>query len=419
MSLIKRVFLIVVDSMGCGQAPDADRFGDEGACTLATIRKSKEWSCPNLERLGLFDITGFKRGQKYYYVPGGCDCGEPDDMSDCGESTPAGVYGRLTECSAGKDTTAGHWEIAGLITPHSFPAFPDGFPDEIINEFERQTGRKVLCNKPYSGTEVIKDYGEEHLKTGALIVYTSADSVFQIAAHEEIVPPEELYRYCRIARSILKGPKYGVGRVIARPFTGTSADNFERVNAHRHDFSIVPPKDTALDLMQQAGLASIGIGKIRDIFAGKGIDEALTAPSVSNVDGMEKTIALLKEDFTGLCFVNLVETDSVYGHRRDVDGYARAVSTFDRQLGELMAGMTDSDVVMVTADHGCDPGFKGTDHTREYIPFVAYGSALNGNVDIGTRKCFGDIGATILDIFGISQHNIDGESFMELIIKEE
>ena len=417
MNTINRVFLIVVDSMGCGQAPDADRFGDEGACTLATIRKSEKWNCPNLEKLGIFDITGFKKGQKYYYEPGGCDCGELDDMSDGNEHEPEGIFGRLKERSLGKDTTAGHWEIAGLVTAHSFPTFPDGFPEEIIAEFEEKTGRKVLCNKPYSGTEVIKEYGEEHLKTGALIVYTSADSVFQIAANEEIVPPEELYRYCRIARSILTGPKFGVGRVIVRPFIGTSADNFERVNAHRHDFSIEPPKDTALDILQKSELNSIGIGKIRDIFAGKGIDDKFTSASVSNIDGMDKTIALLKEDFRGLCFVNLVETDSVYGHRRDIDGYAEAVSAFDRQLGELISGMRDDDIVMVTADHGCDPGFKGTDHTREFIPFIAYGRALKAGVDIGTRECFGDIAATILDIFGISKQNIDGESFAKLILK--
>ena len=416
MNEIKRVFLIVVDSMGCGAAPDADRFGDTGACTLSTIRKSPKWHCPNMEGLGLFNITGFRPGQKYFWQPY-CECGVLDDMTDGDEkAAPLGVYGRLTEKSAGKDTTAGHWEIAGLVTPYSFPTFPDGFPEELIKEFELRTGRGVLCNKPYSGTEVIKDYGEAHLKTGKLIVYTSADSVFQIAANEEIIPAEELYGYCRIARELLKGDKYGVGRVIARPFIGKTADSFERVNAHRHDFSLVPHGDTALDKLQQAGFSSIGIGKIRDIFAGKGIDEKYTVPTVSNIDGMEKTTELLKEDFKGLCFVNLVETDSVYGHRRDIDGYAEAVSTFDKQLGTFISGMRADDVVMITADHGCDPGFKGTDHTREFIPFLAYGKMLKAGTDIGTRECYGDIGATILDIFGISQQNIDGESFKKQIL---
>ena len=418
MNEIKRVFLIVVDSMGCGAGPDADKFGDAGACTLSSIRKSPRWHCPNLEKLGIFNITGFKPGQRYFYSPY-CECGILDDMSDDSKNddNPIGAYGRLAERSAGKDTTAGHWEIAGLVTPYKFPTFPEGFPDEIIKEFERQTGRGVLCNKPYSGTEVIRDYGEEHLKTGKLIVYTSADSVFQIAANEEIVPPEELYELCRTARRLLRGDKYGVGRVIARPFIGKTPDTFERVNAHRHDFSLIPHADTMLDKLQQAGLSSIGIGKIRDIFAGKGLDEKYTSSTASNTDGMEKTIAMLKEDFTGLCFTNLVETDSVYGHRRDADGYAEAVSAFDEQLGVFMSEMKETDIVIITADHGCDPGFKGTDHTREYIPFLAYGRAIKEGADIGTRDCFGDIGATILDIFGISQQNIDGESFKKLIIK--
>ena len=440
-SSIDRVFLIVVDSMGCGAAPDAAAFGDEGCCTLASIRRSPMWHCPNLERLGLFSIDGVKPGHKYALPGDGC-CGgledgccsnlmtdrtgaavlpegklvEIDGAADGDGDHPTGVYGRLQELSAGKDTTAGHWEIAGLVTPRSFPTYPNGFPPEIIGEFERRTGRGTLVNLPYSGTAVIRDYGMEHMQTGKLIVYTSADSVFQIAAHEEIVPPEELYRYCRIAREMLQG-EHGVGRVIARPFIGTGPDNFERVTADRHDFSILPPKDTVLDVMQANGLASIGIGKIRDIFAGKGLDKRFTTPTSSNDDGMEKTIALLNEEWRGLCFVNLVETDSVYGHRRDIDGYAKAVSTFDAQLGELMAGMRDGDVVMVTADHGCDPGFKGTDHTREYIPLVAWGRALKADVDLGTRVGFGDIAATILDMFGINVDTIDGRSWKELALR--
>ena len=448
MSTINRIFLLVVDSMGCGAAPDAAAFGDEGCCTLDTIRRSPKWHCPNMERLGLFHIDGFKPGHKYALPADGCCCGGLEDWPDelevvssdaedafhaasgkdlaatapthpCAAvisgrdtSRPLGIYGRFQELSAGKDTTAGHWEIAGLVTPKSFPTYPNGFPKEIMDEFERRTGHGAFVNLPYSGTDVIRDHGMEHMQTGKLIVYTSADSVFQIAAHEDIVPLEELYRCCRIAREILQG-EHGVGRVIARPFIGTGPENFERVGAHRHDFSITPPKDTMLDVLQQHGMASIGIGKIRDIFAGKGVDERFTAPTGSNQEGMEKTIALLKEDWHGLCFVNLVETDSIYGHRRDIDGYALAVSEFDEQLGTLMDGMQEGDVVMITADHGCDPGFKGTDHTREYVPVVAWGPTLKEDVDLGTRVGFGDIAATILDMLGINVDTIDGTSWKE------
>ena len=436
MKDIKRVFLLIVDSMGCGAAPDAARFDDRGSNTLGTICRSARWNAPNMEKLGIFHIDGFKPGHIYDCRSDGC-CGGLEDFDTpsaeaagtelaeipdaakaarclADDREPAGVFGRLQELSAGKDTTVGHWEIAGLISPRKFPTYPEGFPEDVIEEFEKRTGRGTLVNKPYSGTEVIKEYGLEHMRTGKLIVYTSADSVFQIAAHEDIVPPEELYRYCRIAREILVG-EHAVGRVIARPFIGDGPDNFERVTAHRHDFSVLPPKDTMLDELQHHGLSSIGIGKIRDIFAGKGLDEKFTVPTASNEDGMDKTIALLEEEWKGLCFVNLVETDAVYGHRRDIDGYAGAVSAFDRRLGELMDRMEEGDVVMVTADHGCDPGFKGTDHTREYIPFIAYGSGLKAGVDLGTRVGFGDIAATILDMFGISAEHIDGTSFYEKI----
>ncbi|MDO4960305.1 MAG: phosphopentomutase [Eubacteriales bacterium] len=407
MNGIDRVFLMVVDSMGCGSAPDAGSFGDEGSNTLNTISYSPEFDCPNMEKMGLFSIDGFKKGEKYYR--------EDKHKEISGEpcpSLPTGVFGRFEEVTAGKDTTAGHWEISGLVMPKPFPTYPDGFPKEIIEEFEKQTGRGTLCNLPYSGTEVIKDYGMEHLKTGKLIVYTSADSVFQIAAHEEIVPPEELYRYCRIAREILKGP-HGVGRVIARPFVGKDPSDFARVGSHRHDFSMLPPMTTMLDELTAHGLAAIGVGKIRDIFAGKGLETKLTTPSASNEDGMDKTLAIMKEDFKGLCFVNLVETDSIYGHRRDIDGYAEAVSAFDKRLGEMLSIMKDTDVIMITADHGCDPGFKGTDHTREYIPLLMYGKMLKSGVDLGTRKCFGSIGATILEMFGISPENITGTGFLK------
>ena len=400
MSEVKRVFLMVLDSCGCGYEPDAEKFGDVGANTLASIRKSPKFHCPNMERLGLFHIDGFK----------------PDAAAGEYTGTPEGVFGKFQELSMGKDTTVGHWELAGLISPKPLPTYPDGFPKEVLDEFEKRTGRKVLCNKPYSGTEVIKDYGEEHMKTGALIIYTSADSVFQIAANEAIVPVEQLYEYCRIAREILQG-EHGVGRVIARPFEGSDASNFKRT-PRRHDFSLVPPKDTMLDKLQQAGKASIGIGKIKDIFAGKGVDATpLTTPTVSNADGMEKTSALIDVPFNGLAFVNLVETDMTYGHRRDIDGYANAISAFDEWLGGFEKKMHDDDVIMITADHGCDPGFRGTDHTREYIPFLAYGKALKADVDLGTRVGFSDIAKTVLDLLGVDSSGIPGESFKKKIVK--
>ena len=398
MAEVKRVFLMILDSCGCGYEPDAELFGDVGANTLASIRQSPKFHCPNMEKLGLFHIDGFQ-----------------PERTDSYQGEPEGVYGRLQERSMGKDTTVGHWEIAGVISPKPLPTYPNGFPEEVIRAFEEQTGRKVICNKPYSGTEVIRDYGEESMKSGALIVYTSADSVFQIAANEAVVPVEELYRYCRIARKLLTG-EHGVGRVIARPFEGTNRDNFKRT-PRRHDFSLEPPALTMLDVLKEHGLSSIGIGKIKDIFAGKGVDDtALTSPTVSNADGMEKTEALLSEDFRGLAFVNLVETDMTYGHRRDVDGYANAISEFDKWLGGFLPKLQETDVLMITADHGCDPGFKGTDHTREYIPFLAAGAPLKKNVNLGTRVGFTDIAKTILDLFQIDTPEIPGKSFQKEIL---
>lgn len=400
MAKIKRIFLMILDSCGCGYAPDAEAFGDVGANTLASIRASEKFHCPNMEKLGLFHIDGFAPA-------------ETDDY----RGAPQGVYGRFQERSMGKDTTVGHWEIAGLISPKPLPTYPDGFPEEIIRAFEEKTGCRVICNKPYSGTEVIRDYGEEHLRTGALIVYTSADSVFQIAANEAIVPVERLYEYCRIARELLQG-EHGVGRVIARPFEGTNRENFKRT-PRRHDFSLLPPKTTMLDILQKNNFASIGIGKIKDIFAGKGIDDnALTTPTVSNADGMEKTTALLSEDFTGLAFVNLVETDMTFGHRRDIGGYANAISEFDKWLGGFETQMKEDDIIMITADHGCDPGFRGSDHTREYIPFLAYGKQLKKDVNLGTRVGFSDIAKTILDLFGLDAAEIPGESFKDKMIEK-
>ena len=389
---VKRAFLIVLDSYGIGHAPDAADFSDEGSNTLATIVKSEKYDTPNMKKIGLFNIDGVDAGEK--------------------ESEPIGAFGRLTEASRGKDTTIGHWEIAGIISRKPMPTYPNGFPAEVLDEFSRRTGRGILCNMPYSGTEVIKEYGDEHVKTGKLIVYTSADSVFQIAAHEEVVPLEELYEDCRIAREILKG-EHGVGRVIARPFVGESG-NYVRT-PHRHDFSLVPPKTTMMDVLVENGLASRGVGKISDIFAGKSIQTTVSIEN--NVDGMEKTLEIQKEDFNGLCFVNLVDFDMLYGHRNDVDGYANAATVFDRQLGEFMANMREDDVVMITADHGCDPGFPGTDHSRERVPFLMYGQAVKSGVNLGTRDTFADVAATVLEMLGVSG-NVEGESFWKQAEKE-
>ncbi len=388
---VKRVFLIVLDSLGIGYEPDAEAFGDVGANTLASIVKSDCYDTPNLEKFGLFNIDGVT-----------CKNGVPQ---------PTASYARLQEASVGKDTTTGHWEMAGMISPKPMPVFPNGFPEEVLDPFREQTGRGVLCNKPYSGTEVIRDYGEEHMKTGDLIVYTSADSVFQIAAHEDVVPLEELYEDCRKARKILTGD-YAVGRVIARPFVGT-APNFTRTR-NRHDFSLLPTKRTMLVSLAEHGFDTWGVGKINDIFAGQGISK--TTPMANNEDGMNHAIAWMDEDFTGLCFVNLVDFDMIYGHRRDVDGYASAVTLFDRQLSEMMSKLNNDDVIIITADHGCDPGFTGTDHTREYVPMLIYGQSVKPGVSLGTRDTFADIAATVLEMFGI-QENLDGTSFWNEVKK--
>lgn len=388
-----RVFLIVIDSFGVGYSPDAEQYGDVGSNTLQSIRQSEKLYIPNMERIGLYNIDGVQLGKV---------------------RQPEGAFCRLQEKSKGKDTTIGHWEIAGIVTETPLPVYPDGFPQEVINEVEAATGRRIICNKPYSGTDVIRDYGEQHMKTGDLIVYTSADSVFQIAAHEDIVPIEQLYRYCRISRKILSGAN-GVGRVIARPFTGDAEHGFQRTSG-RHDFSLEPPGKTMLDFLQEQGFSSIGIGKIYDIFAGRGLDEKYTTSTKSNDDGMEKTSALLKTEFEGLVFVNLVETDMVYGHRRDIDGYAAAVSSIDRWLSYVIKEMRNDDILMITGDHGCDPGFtKTTDHTREYIPLLIYGKNVRQGINLGTRKSFADIGATILDLFEAGQPG-EGISFKKDIL---
>ena len=385
--MAKRVFLIVLDSVGIGEEPDADLFGDLGTNTLRSCSESKFFHMPNLKELGLFNIDGV------------------NEWAEGTDKIKASIA-RCREKSMGKDTTIGHWEIAGIISPDPLPTYPDGFPKEVIDEFCLLTGRGVLCNKPYSGTEVINVYGDEHVKTGDLIVYTSADSVFQIAAHEDVVPLETLYEYCRMARKLLSG-KHGVGRVIARPFVGTSK-NYVRTS-HRHDFSLTPPRDTMLDNIKASGKSVIAVGKINDIFAGAGISE-FTYTS-GNEDGIQKTLEIMDRDFEGLCFVNLVDYDMLYGHRRDVDGYAKALSYFDERLPELISKLSKDDVLMITADHGCDPAYlKTTDHTREYVPFIMYGPGIEP-VNYHTRETFADIGATVLKLLDI-KGNISGNSMI-------
>jgi len=354
---------------------------------------------PNMERLGLLQMDGVADS-----------LGLEQESMDSGVWEPAEhvVFARLAEKSKGKDTTIGHWEIAGIYSDKPLPTYPDGFPEEIIKAFEKRTGKKVLCNMPYSGTKVIADYGEQHMETGDLIVYTSADSVFQIAAHEEIVPCEQLYEYCHIAREILQG-EHGVGRVIARPFVGPQGGPYTRTS-NRHDYSILPPKTTMLDQLKAAGKDVIAVGKIQDIFVGKGITEYTY--TTGNPDGIEKTLEYLDKDFEGLCFVNLVDFDSVYGHRRDIDGYAKALAYFDEKLPEIMGKMGEDDILMITADHGCDPGYLATtDHTREYVPFIMYGKNLQAK-NLRTRKTFADIGATVLQYFGIAPE-FAGDSMLE------
>ncbi len=390
MKKAKRVFLIVLDSVGAGCLPDASEYGDEGANTLLTISKSPMFFVPNMRKMGYFNIDGVELA---------------------GVDAPKAAYGRLMERSKGKDTTIGHWEIAGVISEKPLPVFPNGFPDNIISVFCEKAGCEgVLANMPYSGTEVIRDYGEEHIKTGKPIVYTSADSVFQIAVHEEHYGLERLYDTCNKARAILQG-EYGVGRVIARPFVGEDRDSFVRTS-NRRDFALEPPEKTLLDAIKESGLNVISVGKIRDIFAGRGITRAVITHG--NAEGMEQTLELAKEEFSGLCFVNLVDFDMLYGHRNDIDGYAAAMSAFDAWLPSLTAALNKDDVLMITADHGCDPGYPGTDHTREYIPLLVYGDMIKPK-NIGTRSTFADIAATAADLLGNNSGGFSGESFANLI----
>ena len=389
--MAKRAFLIVLDSVGVGELPDAADFGDVGSNTVKAAATSGLLEMPNMKKLGFFNIKGI------------------DDMYDDIPASPMYAVSRLAERSKGKDTTTGHWEISGLVSEKPMPTFPDGFPEEFIKAYSERTGRRILCNKPYSGTDVIRDYGKEMVETGALIVYTSADSVFQIAAHESVIPVEQLYEYCKIAREMLQGD-LGVGRVIARPFEGEWP--YKRT-PRRHDFSLVPPRDTMLDVLSGNGFDVLSVGKIIDIFAEKGITEFVR--TANNEEGIERTLENLDKDFNGLSFTNLVDFDMQYGHRNDAPGYAKALSYFDSRLPEMLEKLRDDDILMITADHGCDPVTPSTDHSREYIPLVIYGKKLKKGVNLDTRSSFADIGATILDYFGLPI-TIDGESFLSEII---
>ena len=388
---MKRVFLIVLDSFGIGAMPDSEKFGDVNVNTLAACASSPELNIPNMVAAGLGNIDGVSCLPKV--------------------ANASGAFARLTEKSMGKDTTIGHWEIAGVISPEPLPTYPNGFPQEVLDAFEAATGRGCLCNLPYSGTDVIRDYGQQQLDTGKWIVYTSADSVFQVAAHEELIPLDELYDACHKARNILRG-KHGVGRVIARPFVGDSVNGFKRTS-NRHDYSLEPPRATMLDAIKAAGMDSIAVGKIHDIFAGYGDTEYVY--NKSNANGMEHALRYADQDFNGLCFVNLVDFDMQFGHRRDIPGYARALNEFDAWLPKLLEKLGEEDVVMITADHGCDPSYTATtDHTREYVPLLVLGKSVKP-VNLGTRKSFADIAATVTDLLGV-EYTTEGESFAKEII---
>ena len=387
---MKRVFIIVLDSVGIGYAPDAADFGDLGADTMRRISASDRFNIPTLLSMGLGNIDGID------YLPK--------------TENPTAAVARLRELSRGKDTTTGHWEMMGIVSERAMPTYPDGFPKEILDEFSRRTGRGVLCNKPYSGTDVIVDYGKAHCDSGDLIVYTSADSVFQIAAHEDVVPLETLYDYCRIAREILQG-EHAVGRVIARPFTGTEGA-YKRTE-NRHDYSLTPPSKTAMDVIGESGLDVISIGKIYDIFSGAGIKKSL--PTHNNTEGMQTLLEVQKQDFNGLCFANLVDFDMLYGHRQDIDGYAAALTAFDSWLPQFVSGMRDDDVLMITADHGCDPGDNSTDHTREQVPLIIVGKDVKP-INLGTKIGFATLGRTAAELLGLQFDKGGATSIVEEIV---
>lgn len=388
----KRVFLIVLDSAGVGELPDADLYGDVGSNTFMALTESAKLDIPNLTSLGVFNLPTM-------------ECGRAVEK-------PCGAYGYSAERSAGKDTIVGHWEIAGIRTRRAFPVYPNGFPAEVIEKYEKLIGTKVLCNKPYSGTEVIKDYGEEHLKTGYPIVYTSADSVFQIACHNDIYPVPKLYELCEKARAMLKG-EHGVARVIARPFAGEPGAFYRTTD--RRDYSLTPRSDTILDLISGAGMDVISVGKIENVFSGRGITES--HHTSGNAEGIEYIKQLQKKDFCGLCFVNLVDFDQLYGHRNDVEGYAAAMTEFDRALTHVFANMREDDIYIVTADHGCDPSTPSTDHSREYIPILCFGKNVKPGF-LGRRATYSDIGCTVCDYLGAPKPK-NGRSFIDKLIKTE
>ena len=391
---INRVILIVLDSVGIGALPDAEEYGDKGANTLVhTAQEIGGFNLPNLEKLGLgkiADIQGIDSNLK-----------------------AEGVYTKMKEKSIGKDTTTGHWELAGLVSERPFPVYPDGFPDEVIKPFEEKIGKKVLGNKPASGTVIIEELGREHLDSGRPIVYTSADSVFQIAAHEEVISLDELYEMCEIARDILQG-EHGVARVIARPFIGKPG-SLTRTD-RRKDFSLAPPQATVLDKLKDKGMAVMAVGKIEDIFSNKGITDS--NHTVDNMDSVDAVLDFLKEDKESFIFANLVEFDMVYGHRRNPKGYAQALKDFDIRLPEILDHMKKDDVLMITADHGCDPTFKGTDHTREYVPLLVFGEKIKKDFNLEIRESFADLAATVAEVFGVDNLNY-GTSFLQDIIKGE
>lgn len=393
---MKRIFLIVLDSVGIGEMPDAGDFGDEGSHTVYAASTDENFYMPNMAQLGFFQIEGNRVHSRHAWTSV--------------HTEPTGAFMRMQEASKGKDTTIGHWEIAGIVSPKAMPTFPNGFPDDLIQNLEKETGRAILCNRPFSGTEVIEKYGKEHMETGKLIVYTSADSVLQIAAHEEIIPVEELYHYCEIARKLCKD-SYAVGRIIARPFIG-SPGCFTRTS-RRHDFSLVPPRATMLDAIKDAGQDVIAVGKINDIFAGQGITEMTRTQD--NADGIRQTCSIMEKDFHGICFVNLVDFDMKYGHRNDIPGYSAALSYFDKKLPEILSRLREDDILMITADHGCDPSTPSTDHSREYTPLVIAGNKIIAGVNLGTRPTFADIGTTICDYLEVPCQ-LDGNSFLDDIL---
>ncbi|MCY6483132.1 phosphopentomutase [Clostridium aestuarii] len=390
--MIDRVIWIVLDSVGMGELPDAEKYGDVGSNTIGNISKALGGlKLPNMEKLGLGNIDGMQGVNKI--------------------ESPLGCYARLAEMSNGKDTTTGHWEMGGIYSEKPFPTYPNGFPKEVVDAFESAIERKMIGNKPASGTAIIEELGEEHIKTGKPIVYTSADSVFQIAAHEEVIPLEELYNMCQIARNILQG-EHAVARVIARPFVG-ELGNFTRT-PNRRDFSLTPPYNTVLDNLKNNNLNVMAVGKIEDIFCGQGITEAIHTKD--NMDGVDQTLNYMKQNKKGIIFTNLVDFDMKWGHRNNVKDYGRGLEEFDARLPEILDAMQESDVLFINADHGCDPTRPGTDHTREYVPFLAYGKTLKADVNLGTRKTFSDIGQTTAEILSVEPIRY-GESFLEEITK--